>query len=113
MHQLQVQCFALGVLIGVAEGDAKAFPVRDFLHGADQRGEERVADIRHDQADDAGVPGAQASGLQVGVVPGLADRRLHPAAHGLADRASAEHARHRGLGYPRHACDVVDADAHW
>ncbi len=91
VHQLQVQRLALGVLVGVAEGDAQTFAIGDLLHRADQRSEERVADVCHDQSDDAGVPGAQASCLQVGPIAGLADRHLDPAAYLLADRAAPEH----------------------
>ena len=77
----------------------------------DHGGVERVADRRHDQADDVGALGGQAAGDAVGQVAELAHRRLDPAAHllrhagGLAQRARHGHGRDAGM-----AGDVAHLD---
>ncbi len=100
----------VGPLVGVADDDAVAEGAGLLLDGTGQLGEVRVHDVADDQAEGAGLVGAQRPGDGVGAVAQRLDGGQHAGAGGGADgRVAVERPGDRGDG---HAClggDVLDA----
>jgi hypothetical protein len=99
-----------GPLVGVADDHAVAERAGLLLDGAGQFGEVRVHHVADDQAEGAGLVGAQRPGDGVGAVAQGLDGGQYAPAGGRADRGVAvEGARHRGDGQTRLGSDVLDA----
>ena len=112
-HVLEVAALALEVALRVAEDDVVAGAPGDLLDAADDEGEERVGDVRHDHSEGARLALDQPAGEPVGDVAELRDRRLHaPARVGtdagaVVDDARNGHRRNTGV-----ARNVVDRHSH-
>jgi hypothetical protein len=106
---VEVAVLLLAVLVGVAEqGDVAELEQR-LLDGVGEVGEERVADVRHEQADRVGAGRAQRAGLGVRPEVELADGPfdLGPRLGG-GGRIARQHARGRrgrDAGALRHVPD--------
>ncbi len=109
-ERADVVVLEVGPLVGVADDDAVAEGAGLLLDEAGQLGEVRVEHVADDQAERAGLGGAQRSGHRVGPVAEGLDGGEDAGTRLLADgRMAVQHTRHRGDGHPRLGRDILDA----
>ena len=102
-----------GVLVGVGDEDVVVAVAGLALGGLDQRWEERVGDVGHDQTDVVRPPGDQRPGRPVGAVTEMLGAGQHPAAGLRVDEVRRrERAGDRGDVHPGLPCDVADRGWH-
>jgi hypothetical protein len=77
LEEVEVGALAVEALVAVAEQDRQSFGVGAVLGTAGDVGEERVADVEHDEADAAAPTGAELSGRVVPHETELVDGRVH------------------------------------
>jgi hypothetical protein len=103
----------LAVLVGVGHEDVIVTQPGLCLRGLDQRREERVGDVGHDEADVVGAPGGQRPRGAVGPVAQAFGDGEHAGARLLVDLVGrGECARHRGDVYPRCRGHVTNCHRH-
>ncbi|CAD5924080.1 protein of unknown function [Streptomyces sp. KY75] len=100
----------VGPLVGVADDDAVAERAGLLLDEAGQLGEVRIEYVTDDQAEGAGLRGAQRAGHGVGPVAEGVDGGEDAGARLFADgRMAVQHPRDRGDGDSRLGRDIFDA----
>ena len=112
-EEVEVGELALRVIGRVPEHDAIAAGVRLVLDGADDEREERIGDVRHQQAERPGLATLQRAGDGGRGVVELADRGEDAlAGRGPRDGGAGHDARHGRGRHPGTARDVDDRRRH-
>ncbi len=112
-HVGDVAALAREVGLRVAENDVVAGAPGDVFGAPDDEREERVRDVRDDQADRLRLAPDEPARDPVREVPERRDRRLDPPSRLVPDaRLVVDHARDGHRGDTRPACDVPNRNSH-
>ena len=82
--------FALRIAAAVTYDDRVIMPAKNILHGRNNGGDEGVAELGNDHADDAGLLCLQAAGHFIGDIVQLFDRGLNQQPVLLPDGSAVE-----------------------